>query len=433
MSSLESSPASQTDSTVSSQTSAQDKSSVSPVGVGAPKKSTFAPLPPLPVIPAVGDIKFDFSFGCRVMFPRNGVPSHLTIYDADTENKIYDQDVNPGKDGAVITTFRKYFIRYRIEIESIDRSIVRFSHTYDAKDRDVLVQLPLGALGDTIAWFTPIEMFQKRHGCRLHVRMTKFMADIFRKQYPDIHFITDEEIGKTTFYAAYSIGLFFDQKSSENLQPCDFRLVGLHHQAANILGVPPVEEPPRVDLSAPRTIKEKYVCIAFQSSAQCKYWNNPTGWYEVVKYLKENDYRVLCMDKDVSYGTPSVINRIPWGTEDFTGDHPIQERINIIKDCDFFIGLSSGLSWLAWCCKVPVILISGFTHPLTEFQTPYRVFNPKGCNSCWNDPSVQFDHKNFMWCPRHEKDARAYECTKGITGKQVIDMIKMIQVRSLIS
>ena len=37
--------------------------------------------------------------------------------------------------------------------------------------------------------------------------------------------------------------------------------------------------------------------------------------------------------------------------QDFTGDRPLQERIDLIKDADMFLGLSSGLSWLAWCCS----------------------------------------------------------------------------------
>jgi autotransporter strand-loop-strand O-heptosyltransferase len=46
-----------------------------------------------------------------------------------------------------------------------------------------------------------------------------------------------------------------------------------------------------------------------------------------------------------------------------------------------------------------VVMISGFTHPTNEFETPYRVINYHACNSCWNDVRVRFDHKYFLWCP----------------------------------
>jgi autotransporter strand-loop-strand O-heptosyltransferase len=69
---------------------------------------------------------------------------------------------------------------------------------------------------------------------------------------------------------------------------------------------------------------------------------------------------------------------------------------------------------------VPVVLISGFTHPATEFSTPFRVINWHACNSCWNDPALRFKHDDFLWCPRHQNTPRHFECTKLITGHHVI-------------
>ncbi len=75
--------------------------------------------------------------------------------------------------------------------------------------------------------------------------------------------------------------------------------------------------------------------------------------------------------------------------------------------------------WLAWAAGCPVVLISGFTHPTNEFTTPYRVINWHTCNSCWNDPAVRFDHKDFLWCPRHKGTPRQFECTRLITAEHV--------------
>ena len=108
------------------------------------------------------------------------------------------------------------------------------------------------------------------------------------------------------------------------------------------------------------------------------------------------------------------------------GALPLQERINLLKDADFYIGLSSGLSWLAWGCQIPVIMISGFTNPLNEYKTPYRVINYNACNSCWNDMRLDFDHFDFLWCPRHKGTDRHFECTKLISAEQVITTIKKI-------
>ena len=107
------------------------------------------------------------------------------------------------------------------------------------------------------------------------------------------------------------------------------------------------------------------------------------------------------------------------------GALPLQERINLLKDADFYIGLSSGLSWLAWGCQIPVIMISGFTNPLNEYKTPYRVINYNACNSCWNE-FKDFNLTDFWHCPRLAGTDRRYECTAMITADQVMDMVDKV-------
>jgi len=110
---------------------------------------------------------------------------------------------------------------------------------------------------------------------------------------------------------------------------------------------------------------------------------------------------------------------MPPGAEDQTGDRPLLERARWLKHAAFFIGLSSGLSWLAWAVGTKVVLISGFTHPNNEFATPYRVINYHVCNSCWNDRELVFEQGDFMRCPRHKGTPRQFECTRAITAEQV--------------
>jgi autotransporter strand-loop-strand O-heptosyltransferase len=163
-----------------------------------------------------------------------------------------------------------------------------------------------------------------------------------------------------------------------------------------------------------------------QSTTQAKYWNNPTGWREIVKFLKDAGYRVVCIDQKATHGTGIVWNHLPHGVEDQTGDHSLSERARWLKHCEFFVGLSSGLSWLAWAMEIPVVMIAGFTHPNNEFTTPYRVINYHTCNSCWNDPHHRFDHKDFLWCPRHANTPRQFECTRLITVDHVKQTISRI-------
>ena len=386
--------------------------------------SIYGEIPKIPVLDAVDGIKFDFNHGIRIAFPPNNKIYRVSFMDDATKTVLYNAETKPG---SIITSVKKFYIRFRLLIYEKDGTKPIFEHKMDLRDKDVMVQLPVGTIGDSIGWFSYVERFQKKHGCKIICVMTPWIADLVRKQYPDITFISSKETMQYKPYASYYMGLFF--KGDVDNQPIDFRYIGLHRTAGYILGLEDDEladMPPRFDLSAPRQIKEKYVCIAAQSSSQAKYWNNPFGWMSVVKFLKDNGYRVLCIDKEKVHGTGMHWNYIPYGAEDFTGDKPLQERVNLIKDADFFIGLSSGLSWVAWGCKVPVVMISGFTHPTNEFHTPYRVINYHTCHSCWNDMRENFDHYDFLWCPRHKGDDRQFECTRLISAEQVIDKIKKI-------
>jgi len=52
--------------------------------------------------------------------------------------------------------------------------------------------------------------------------------------------------------------------------------------------------------------------------------------------------------------------------------------VNYLQHSEFFIGISSGLSWLSWSLNVPTILISGFSEEYTEPITNVeRIINKK--------------------------------------------------------
>jgi autotransporter strand-loop-strand O-heptosyltransferase len=50
--------------------------------------------------------------------------------------------------------------------------------------------------------------------------------------------------------------------------------------------------------------------------------------------------------------------------------------VDLLRHASFFIGLGSGLSWLAWASGIPVVLISGFSLPNSEFYTLAGVQQP---------------------------------------------------------
>jgi autotransporter strand-loop-strand O-heptosyltransferase len=406
---------------------------IAPVATSAaeapPKTSAAEAPPPKPAYPSPAEIptregpdglRFDFNSGCRVALPKGAHPWKVRLTDLDTGNVLFQTEIGAGR----INSSKRYFVRFGVEVRQRDQII--FSHNYSAANREVLIQFPVGTLGDTMGWFPYAVKFKENHGCRLSCGMAEKLIPLFRDAYPDITFLTHEEIKPERYYATYSMGLFFDDK--ENIyQPCDFRYVGLHRTAGYILGVDPAEVPPRIAISDDsRPIADPYVCIAVQSTTQSKYWNNPVGWFEIVRFLKQAGYRVICVDQKPTHGVGLIWNHIPNGAEDQTGDRPLTERARWLKHAEFFVGLSSGLSWLAWAVGTPVVMISGFTHPLNEFATPYRVINYHTCNGCWNDPTHRFDHKDFLWCPRHKDRPRQFECTRLITVDHVKAIIQQI-------
>lgn len=299
-----------------------------------------------------------------------------------------------------------------------------FKHYFNTENKEVMVQFPVGTIGDSIGWFSYMERFQEKTKSKLLCVMNPAIYCLFEKQYPNIKFLRANETKNYKPYASYNMGLFF--KANTSNQPYDFRYIGNGRTVSKILDVDDADLAPRVDLSAPRKIKEPYVCIACQGSAYCKLWTHPQGWHTVIDHLRRIGYRIICIDKDKVTGSGVVTNHIPWGVEDDTGNKPLQERIDLLKDCDFFIGLSSGVSWLAWCAKCPVVLISGFTNPYNEFYTPYRVINTIFCHGCWNDETCDFDHYDYMWCPKHKGTVNAYQCSKNITPEHVLNVISRI-------
>ncbi|HTO59868.1 MAG TPA: autotransporter strand-loop-strand O-heptosyltransferase [Bradyrhizobium sp.] len=384
------------------------------------EKRRLPPAAELPTQIGPNGLRFDFNDGCRVMLPETGRRWHVRLSDLDTGNLLFETDLRSG----FVNSTKRYFVRFRLEVWSDDERLL--CHDYRAADHDVLIQFPIGTIGDIIGWISYAVKFREQHACRLTLALGAALIPLFRDAYPDIAFVTHEEVRPERFYATYNVALFFNDHAFVH-QPCDFRQVGLHRTAGHILGVDLTEKPPRIALADnSRPVAEPYVCIGVQSTTQSKYWNNPDGWRDVVDYLKQIGYRVICIDQKPLHGRGQVWNHMPPGVENETGDRPLQERARWLKHAAAFIGLSSGLSWLAWAAGTPTVLISGFTHPINEFTTPYRIINYHACNSCWNDVRVRFDHEDFLWCPRHKDTPRQFECTRLVTSDHVKAMLRRI-------
>lgn len=310
------------------------------------------------------------------------------------------------KSGMYSKLSRKYYTDWKIKM-SVDNVVFEPTLTFEGKR--VFIVIESSSLGDTIAWVPYCEEFRKKHNC--HVIVSMFRNDMFRDIYPNIEFV-EPGSSVNNLVALYRIGWYYD-KDKEPVLP---NTVPLQQTATNILGLDYREiHSPIHFVPKERPYSEKYVCIAPNSTAGCKLWNNPDGWINLTKYLIQKGYKVVNISKDGD--SIDGVHKIE--------DDSMENTKNVIFHSEFVIGLSSGLSWLSWALGKHVVMISNFTEPNHEFTTNCtRITNSLVCNGCWNNPNFTFDKGDWYWCPEHKNTNRHFECHKSITPEMVIEKIQ---------
>jgi autotransporter strand-loop-strand O-heptosyltransferase len=327
----------------------------------------------------------------------------------------------------------KYFVNWKVEIENNKTGEVH-THELNLKDKRVYISLESKSLGDTIAWFPYVEEFRKKHDCQMVC--STFWNKFFEGTYPDIEFVDPGET-VDNLAAMYNVGLFYDgdgklDKFRHRNNPLARPLQAI---AADILGLEYKEVKPRIVSPIVPKIESKQVTIAIHSTAQAKYWNNPTGWQEVVDWLISRGYTVKLLSSE---GTDYMRNKAPTGVV-LHPNSSIEDVMVELKKSKMFIGVSSGLSWLSWALGIPTVVISGFTDAMNEMTDCIRITAPEGkCSGCWH--RHKFNPSDWNWCPDHEGTTRQFECTKDISADTVINALSIflqpkprIQIKHLLT
>jgi len=274
------------------------------------------------------------------------------------------------------------------------------------------VHLESSSLGDTLSFMGQIEQMNSE---RYHERL----AVITHKQFLfDWELLAAQGIvkskwdeTKTTYPQNYQgLGVFQgdDAVSHPEKHPRDWRTIPMGAIAADQLGIKYVERRPTL---APEfyekhpTADARGVCIATASTAQAKYWNHPTGWQDLVNKFRDKDVPVY------------YISREDTELEGVEHISDLTDAAQYMRTTGKLVGISSGLSWLAWALDINVAMISGFTWEFVEFNCEVRIINRSVCSGCWT--WARFDRGDWNWCPQNKGNERQFECTKTITPEEV--------------
>lgn len=352
-----------------------------------------------------------FREGAHIVFPPGKRTFHIYVKSLMNGETVFDVDVQSNPAHPIeYKTIQTYHIPWEIRITQNNALI--FHYVLNLTGRPVCLNMLPGAMGDMVAWMPACANFARIYNSHVTIMMKREYIEMFESAYPEFFFISQDQYQAMDYFAVYPIGVWGYGNLNNN--PTDFQKDNLIDHADNILLVHSNRQPPKIAGPRENCAKKygRYVCISTRASKKMKQWNCDGGWVHITNFLKKNGYRVFCIDADNQ--------AMPSEAEDFTGLQPLRNRIDLISGCEFFIGLASGLSWIAWACGRPVVMISNATEPWCEFETPYRPVDKSVCNGCYNSEDMRFN--DFDHCPRN----RDYICTKIITPERIIEEIKKI-------
>ena len=103
-------------------------------------------IPTEPTYGTAYGIRFDYCYGVRVKIPANLAPRRfrLILFDQKNHLKVCDKILDAGD---YFVSRRRYCIEYGIQISDADSGEKICQHTYCAKGRSVLIDMPVPTMG----------------------------------------------------------------------------------------------------------------------------------------------------------------------------------------------------------------------------------------------------------------------------------------------
>lgn len=290
--------------------------------------------------------------------------------------------------------------------------------------RTVFIHLLSNSLGDTIASTPYVSEYQKKHNVNVIFGINDPYIILLNDSYDNIQFVGRNEI------INYDEIITIDYVFNKSIQGGYAEQLGFEN--------PEYIRPSIIIPELLRPIKNKYIALGVHSTCQIKYWNHSDGlksqlesknWNELSGILRKKGYTPVVVEKEEMFGVPPFYNGLPSKSNKQIGK-TLLDAVNIIYHSEFYIGLSSGMSWVAHALGKKVVMISNFTEDWNEFDTSLedyiRITNKSVCHGCWNKINVEhsFDKHDWYWCPLHKNTDRQFECHKSITVNDVMEQIK---------
>jgi autotransporter strand-loop-strand O-heptosyltransferase len=325
--------------------------------------------------------------------------SDFLVQFLDEKGSIYYQ--NTIKANHWVRLNRQWYTKWRTKV--FEGKDLIYNSTLDLEGKKVFIAIDSKSLGDTLAWIPYVEEFRNKHNCT--VVCSTFWNKIL--DYPEIEFV--EPGTMVGCYCLYTLGWHWN----EDKEPTLCNTIPLQQSASNILGLDYVELKPRLKYDIGENKYGKYVTIATNSTAGLKFWTKPS-WAKVINHLHERGYKVINTSKE----------RNPFENCYQLEDTSIENTMSVIHHSEYMVGLSSGLSWLAFGLGKKVVMISAFTEADHEFDC-IRPRNNNVCTNCWNDPKQRFDAADYLYCPHHKGTERMFECQTSITPEMVIQQLPL--------
>jgi hypothetical protein len=279
------------------------------------------------------------------------------------------------------------------------------------------------ALGDTLACVAVVEMYQRFSPFEtVNFSCAPWLIKYLQPVYPTINFL--DEINADIY-----LDYLFDMPVQAGFA---YQLFGN--------GCPKSEfkwdfiDPKIWYPEMNRPIQNKYVSFSIHSTAQIKYWNSGNRkdnrysirWAELCHMLRKIDVTPVMVDKEFGFGVDPNWNEPPKHAVVKVG-LPFDEVLNIIAHSELYIGLSSGLSWVAKAMGKKTVMIAPWAEAINEFgptnDNHIRVESNSQCRHCWSDSALSFDRGDWYWCPKHQGTEKEFCCSSEISAEQVLKEI----------